>query len=226
MCRDFVRVVVRCFAVLFLANSAFAQITPPTIVKGAMGALERQTGYFPQLVSVTNPGPDAYPGLRILVNDLPKDTETNIVRVANAHGFTNTVIPYFDFGPIAAGATVTFRVEFYVSNRLTLPDPNYAGIVQPKPLTPLAVAFVVVTNATYFQFHDGTNAFYSTFNTERDRFYYVQYSTNLVSTNWLTSLPAIRGTGSGVVWVDTGPPRTESLPTTNGSRFYRVIALP
>jgi hypothetical protein len=57
-----------------------------------------------------------------------------------------------------------------------------------------------------------------------NRLYYVQYSSNVnaLATNPLTALPAVRGTGSRVQWIDNGPPKTVS-PPASGTRFYRVL---
>jgi hypothetical protein len=62
------------------------------------------------------------------------------------------------------------------------------------------------------------------FSTTLGRRYYVQYSSDM--TNWKTALPAVMGTGSRVQWIDNGPPKTESLPSSESSRFYRIILLP
>jgi hypothetical protein len=62
------------------------------------------------------------------------------------------------------------------------------------------------------------------FSSEAGRTYYVQYSGNLIV--WKTAQPAITGTGTRVQWIDNGQPKTESAPSTEGKRFYRVIMLP
>jgi hypothetical protein len=212
-----------CFVILLAySTSLFGQ----TIARGPIGDVDFQTGYFPQSLTIGNNSPTNYPGIRVLVLDLPKDTETNIVRVANAYGTTTfgttNDVPYFDFGPIASGASVNFTVQYYISNRRTKPAPTYAVLVQTPPQLQLAAAFVVNTNATKF-----TNGiFYAEFLTQRDRFYYVQYSGSLTATNWSTSQPGILGNGAGAQWIDEGPPRTESKPGAVGQRFYRVVVLP
>jgi len=189
---------------------------------------DQQTGYFIQTVTVGNTSATNYPGVRVLVRDLPPDTqETNKVRVGNAHGVVNigssTNIPYFDFGPIAAGASVDFAVEFYISNRKLFPTPRYEVSVREPAITILPTSLLVTNNATRVE----AGKFFAEFKTDQGRAYYVQYNTSLTATNgWRTSLPNIRGTGDKVLWVDDGPPRTESLPSTVGSRFYRVIVLP
>jgi hypothetical protein len=214
---------VLCILVLFACVS---RISAQTVTAGPIGDVDPQTGYFAQSISVGNNSATNYPGIRVLILDLPKDTETNIVRVANAFGTTTfgttNDVPYFDSGPLPSGVGINFTVQYYISNRRTKPTPTFAVIVQTPPQLQLAAAFVVNTNATKF-----TNGiFYAEFLTQRDRIYYIQYSGSLTATNWLTSQPGLVGNGSGVQWFDDGPPRTESKPTAVGQRFYRVVTLP
>ena len=51
--------------------------------------------------------------------------------------------------------------------------------------------------------------------------YTVQYSSDL--TNWVNATPNITGTGSLLHWHDSGPPVTDSLPSTEPQRFYRIV---
>jgi hypothetical protein len=216
-------VVVRLSVLIVAAISVFGQFAEPTFTVGAIGPVDEQTGYFPQPLRVTNPGTTTYPGLRVLIRNLPVDTKTNIVRVANSHGLTNK-IPFFEYGTIAPGASVDFTVELYVSNRRTLPSPIYEVSVQePRPFFSTK-AFLVNTNATYFDMISGRPV--AQFKTLENRAYFVQYNTDLTATNgWVTSLPGLLGNGHTVQWVDTGPPRTHIPPMGPGSRFYRVILI-
>jgi hypothetical protein len=187
-----------------------------------------QTGYFFQFLSVANNSATNYPGLRVLVRDIPADTPTNMIRVANAHGLTNlsatiTNVPYFDFGPITAGQSVPFLVEWYIANRVQKPSPTFQTIVMPTPVFVVPTTMLVTNNATRVV----EGKFFAEFKSEEGRAYYIQYNSALTATNnWKTSLPPVRGSGATVQWVDTGPPRTESLPTATTQRFYRVIVVP
>lgn len=200
-----------------------------TVTTGAFPAVpDDQTGYFVQTVSINNSSGADYPGLRVLVRDLPADIATNVVRIANAHGLTNlsatiTNVPFFDFGPLAAGATLDFISEVYVMNRRTLPSPRYEAIVTPTFSLIIPPTLLVTNNAT--RIVDGK--FFAEFKSEEGRAYFIQYNSSLIATNgWITSFPPVRGTGSVVQWSDTGPPRTESKPTDAPRRFYRVVVVP
>jgi hypothetical protein len=214
--------------IALLCASWLATTQAQTISAGAIANTpDDQTGYFFQLLSVQNNSGTNYPGLRVLVRDMPADTETNIVRVANAHGLTNlsatiTNVPYFDFGPISAGQTVPFQIEWYIANRRTLPSPSFQAIVMETPLVVLPATLIVTNNATRIV----EGKFFAEFKSEEGRAYYIQYNSSLTaSNNWKTSMPPVRGTGATVQWVDTGPPRTESVPLATTQRFYRVLVV-
>jgi hypothetical protein len=57
------------------------------------------------------------------------------------------------------------------------------------------------------------------------RRYAVQYSSDNMVT-WKTANPIITAPANRVQWYDDGPPKTESKPTSTGSRLYRVMELP
>lgn len=54
--------------------------------------------------------------------------------------------------------------------------------------------------------------------------YRVQYSSDL--STWRDAASTTVGTGSGVNWVDTGPPETENSPGTVLTRYYRLRVVP
>jgi hypothetical protein len=216
------------FAIAILCATLSGTVRAQTISAGAIANVpDDQTGYFFQLLSVRNNSATNYPGLRVLVRNMPADSQTNIVRVANAHGLTNlsetiTNVPYFDFGPIGAGQTIPFQIEWYISNRRTLPSPTFQAIVMATPLVILPPTVIVTNNATRIV----EGKFFAEFKSEQGRAYYIEYNNSLTSTNeWKISMPPVRGTGATVQWVDTGPPRTESLPLTTTQRFYRVLVV-
>jgi hypothetical protein len=62
------------------------------------------------------------------------------------------------------------------------------------------------------------------FNTLTNRAYYIQYSPDL--SIWKSAHPPLIGSGSGMQWVDNGPPKTESAASIQTNRFYRVLLAP
>jgi len=173
-----------------------------------------QTGLFEQTVLVTNTSSTTIAGVQMFILNLPVD-----VLVYNASGSTNG-IPYVQYNlPLAPGATVSFLIEYYRANR----SPNFqpAFLVQEiLPVTVTATGSVLAINSTNLI----NGRFLIEFTATPGRTYAVQYSSNLL--NWVTATPNIVAPANRVQWYDDGPPKTESLPSSVGSRFYQVIELP
>jgi hypothetical protein len=177
----------------------------------------RQTGLLFQTVTVSNSTPLPFAAVRLSVSNLPP-----VVRVWNANG-TNAGLPYLLHNEtVSAGGTVTFTVEYYVSDGHTLPNPAFiadvvpvSGAVAPAG-TPLAITKSIILT-------DGS--FMVEFKTTLNRVYYVQYRPDM-GAPWKTATPAIIGNGTSVQWIDSGPSKTDSSPNTVPQRFYRIIYLP
>jgi len=203
------------------ALSNEAEITvleyPPFIV-GSMdtnSVLMRQTGLFQQKITVSNPTSGTLRGIRILITDLPVGAS-----VHNATGKTNGV-EYIQYDlPLLPGATVAFQVEYYVPTR-AVPSPTIATrLVLGEPFPDLEGTPVTIRRLLPFQ----TASYLVEFGSEPNRDYYPQYSPDLI--HWRTARPALRGNGSSIQWIDNGPPKTDSAPDVQTSRFYRIISVP
>jgi len=156
--------------------------------------------------------------IRVLIFDLGVDSLGNPIRVNNADGTNAAGVPFVIFpGTIAPGQRVDLALEYYVSDRKTVPAPRLvtevvSGLLPVPSGTTLDVERVQVFNGR----------FHVDFKTIAGRLYYVQYAVSIAGP-WETSFPPVAGTGSTVQWVDNGPPRTSSLPGGAGSRFYRIL---
>ena len=180
-------------------------------------ALNRQTGLFEQDIIATNNLSTTVAGLRILVTNLPP---TWVVR--NATGQTNG-LPYLlhNFS-VAPGQSVQLRVQYRIPDRNPNAQPGYLveALYSPEfPPQPAGSSFVVSPRLTLA---DGS--FLLEFSSLLDRSYSIQYGRAM--SNWITIVPALRGNGSRVQWIDYGPPKTEKPPLLESQRFYRVILLP
>jgi len=177
--------------------------------------LVRQTGLFQQKVTITNPTPDTLRGIRLLIADLPVGAS-----VHNATGKTNGV-DYIQYDlPLLSGASVAFQIEYYVPTR-AVPSPTISiQLILGEPLPDLEGTPVTILRFLPFQ----TASYLVEFASELGRDYFVQYSTDL--THWKTARLALRGNGSSIQWIDNGPPKTDSPPNFQTSRFYRIISVP
>ena len=177
--------------------------------------LNPQTGLFEQTVRLTNSSPNTIAAVRLFIMNLPAD-----VQVYNASGSTNG-IPYLQYNlPLASAATVDFLIEYYRANRQTIPQPVF--VVQ--EIIPVSVTATGVVLAINRDVQLGSGRFLIEFSATPGRSYAVQYSSDMV--NWITAIPIITAPANLVQWYDDGPPKTESKPSTIGSRFYRVMLQP
>ncbi len=202
-----------------LSNEAeFTVLEYPPFTVGLMdtnSVLMRQTGLFQQKVTVTNPTPGTLRGIRLLIADLPVGGS-----VHNATGKTNGV-EYIQYDlPLLPGASVAFQVEYHVPTR-TVPSPTISTrLILGEPLPDVEGTPVTIRRVLPFQ----TASYLVEFSAEQGREYHVQYSPD--STRWKTASPALRGNGSSIQWIDNGPPKTDSAPDFQTSRFYRIISVP
>lgn len=184
-------------------------------------AADPQSGLFRQQITLINPGAIKMDGLQVLVHGLTNDTLGQAIRVQNATDSTNNV-PFVFYGPLEPGAAANLNVEFYVADRRTWPTPDYEPqIVPPRIYTATGGILFTITAPRY---HNGTMLV--EFETIAGRQYYIQYADAISPGTWKTAMPPISGTGSRVQWIDNGPPKTESLPADQTSRFYRGLLMP
>lgn len=177
----------------------------------AAPAIDRQTGLIKQSIRITNNGTSIVDKFRLFVESLPAD-----VSLWNRHGLVNS-IPYIDYlQPLAVGASVTISLEYFRANRdanftptfrlalttATVPNPNPGGVIN------MALRVVQMSGSGIL----------IEFATETGKSYSVEYSDDM--TTWKVSQPVIQGNGTKLQWIDSGPPKTESLP--GASRFYRI----
>jgi hypothetical protein len=81
---------------------------------------------------------------------------------------------------------------------------------------------VVFFNSVNARQPDGS--FTVSFDTILNRSMIIQYSDDMKS--WITVNPPVAGTGERVTWVDDGPPKTQSHPRDELTRYYQVILGP
>ncbi len=126
-------------------------------------------------------------------------------------------------GTEIAGATdPTFTIAAVSSNDVGSYDvlvssqcdtvPSGSALLSLRPGLPLSLT------SGHF---DSEGAFVIEFGTSCGGTYLVEYSSDLLS--WKTSPQTATGNGLSVSWRDAGQPATESMPTRQQNRFYRVV---
>jgi len=195
---------------------------PPITATSAVDSssvIFRQSGLMSQTVTVNNPSPIPIQAVRLTIQNL----QAGIV-VYNASGTNGLSQPYVQHNfPVPAGGSVTFFIEYYVPDRVTIPAPTFLAELVPvsAPINPAGTVQSILRNPPVVLV-DGSVLI--DFATLANRTYYIQYSADMAT--WTTVVPAVIGTGSTRQWIDNGPPKTESHPSTAGARFYRVLLVP
>ncbi len=175
--------------------------------------LNRQTGLIEMLVQVRNNAATNVPAVRVDASGLPVNTY-----LYNASG-TNAGNSYVLHNAALAGnSTVNLLLEFY--RLVRAPLTNYT-------LTPLAVPAVSVTppvtaGPTITNYVMVAGGFMIEFPATIGKTYTIYYSPDTTFSNAMAAQPAIVAPANRVQWIDNGPPKTISHPTSVPSRYYRV----
>lgn len=199
-------------------GSAFLEIvSTPEGTLSAAGPLrpDRQTDLLLQDYTFTNTG-KITSAFRIYVRGV--SGVSGVVTLWNAHGTENGV-PYVDVTtPLAPGASVKLTLEYRSADRATLPAPVFevVGLTAAPPPAPTGLQIALVPRASI-----ANGDVLLEWESETGKTYHVQYSSDAAT--WHTAQPPIAGTGNRVQWIDNGPPKTESHPSTVPARFYRLV---
>ncbi|MEN9574263.1 MAG: hypothetical protein RL514_2118 [Verrucomicrobiota bacterium] len=186
-------------------------------------ALQSQTGATEEALPILNPASSvsSVTFLRISFFDLGVDSLGNAIYLLNATG-TNNGVPYILIPTaIAPAGNFPLNVDYYVSDRITSPRPRLVIEVVSGgyPATPAGTTLAV----DRISLNQGRVTL--DFLSRAGKTYYIQISASPLGP-FDTSFPGVAGTGGPLQWVDTGPPRTASLPTALGTRFYRLLQVP
>ncbi len=188
---------------------------PPTVTVVGKLTLNLQDGFQWLTNVVCNP---VEAQAKIMVVSIHNITNSSI-RVVNATG-TNNGVPFVaSAGAIQPGTCWTNVIKFYDPLQvaffpvLTVDAVDSIGA---GPEVPVGTPQPIFSGRFL---RDGT--FLVEFSTVAGSTYYVQYSSDMQ--NWNTVFPPYAGTGQHFQFVDSGPPQTQSLPSTSTTRFYRVL---
>jgi uncharacterized repeat protein (TIGR01451 family) len=193
-------------------------------------AFDPQTGFFEESVTVTNIGSAVVHALRLYIGNLPGG-----VSLYNATG-TNNGVPYVEYDPpyntpilpypiYTTNCSVTFVLEFYVSNREQFTNSLTAVAIVPPTAATMPAGTVITSTITPDNRNPSDVRYLITFNSVPGRTYSIEYSDDDMVT-WNIAVPSIVASANVTQWYDDGPPETDSKPITLSSRFYRVILQP
>jgi len=202
---------------LVILDSASPIATTTQSPSASIGGIYfRQTGLMEQIVRVFNRSALDFKAVRVVVHGLQPHA-----RVFNATGTNDAGEPYIEYNhPLAPGAFVDLTIEYFVSDR-SIPSGTltFEAVESPPPFDPAGTVQEITRS---LRLADGS--YLIDFATSAGRTYYLQYSADLI--DWRTARPPVSGSGGGMQWVDNGPPKTEIHPSTQSTRFYRVLLAP
>jgi uncharacterized repeat protein (TIGR01451 family) len=176
------------------------------------------SGRLEQSIVLSNAGPTSVDSARVIVTGL-----TNLL--SNAVG-TNNSHPFVTYAStLGSNQSVYLLLQFY-PNQSAFPFTNSqlqaVGVTMPD-LTP-AAGLIPTNVALIVKLPSGGMVL--AFPSLTNRTYTVEYTSNLLSTNWLAAQPLTWTPANYTYWIDYGPPETVSHPTNTPMRFYRVFLNP
>ena len=183
----------------------------------------------PGLTNVSAIGAGHYHSLAVVESGPPAFRSALVDRVV-AQGITSYL-----YAPAVGARPLAYQ---WKRNGLVIPGATNALLtLAHSPLEDAGMYSVTVTNAfgtatssevrvevAPFVIRLDHSKFLLGFPTVAGHRYFIQYSSNL--STWQTAQPPLTGTGAEVPWIDSGPPKTETHPSLEAKRFYRVLTGP
>lgn len=182
-------------------------------------SLNLQDGLFTHRVTLTNDNPSELAGFRLLIEGLPGD-----VQVYNAQGTTPGGSFYIDSNNnLGAGESVTLTIEFFRPDLDPRFTPSYAieAVYTNDPAEPAPAATGADLDRVLVL---PSEDFLLEFTSSPGENYAIEYTHNMRS--WHRVAPSITANSNRTQWIDAGPPKTISHPSSVAVRCYRVVTLP
>jgi uncharacterized repeat protein (TIGR01451 family) len=203
------------------AQVATAITVPQFGILASNATLNPQTGLYEEQVVVTNTSAGTVLGVRLYVDGLPSG-----VQFYNASG-TNAGRPYAQYNSsLNPLQTVTFTLEFYNPRRVAFTNSLDAeAITTPLMYATNSTGSVAITRVFMDTRTTGQPRFVIEFNSVPGNSYTIIYSDDNMVT-WKAATPSVTAGANATQWYDDGPPETDSVPGTHGTRFYAIIPNP
>ena len=158
-------------------------------------------------------------GLRLHVDFSAYLSAHPSLRLYNATATTAPGIAHVDHPfPMAVNDAIAVKLSFYTSTRL-FPDPFAPTLtVETLPSSALPDTNGNGVQPRMVNLPDGNKLI--EFPAEAGKWYRVRYSHDMV--NWYDSPVPLQAGANRMQWIDSGPPFTQSPPSSVPSRFYIV----
>ena len=184
--------------------------------------VDLQSGLFVSKVTVTNHNSEPIPAFRLYVNNLPGDVWVYNAHGTRAIGTPPAMVPFLlQNRPLAADASLTLAIEFF---RPSLdPDftPHYEIELLPVPESEPASATSGIPVTRNQRLSNGD--YLIEIASIPGAVYAVEYSHDM--TAWTRVVPSVTAPANRLQWIDNGPPKTASHPSTAPARYYRFVLI-
>jgi hypothetical protein len=174
-----------------------------------------QTGLYVETVLVTNLTQIPIPGFLAEVTKIPTG-----ITLYNSQGTTNGY-PFVTYNyPVTTGGVIPITLEFNNPKRIAFTN----GLV----IVPFMGSYPTNSSTTtniiqvYYNYYTN-NSYVLDFQTTPGHTYSVLYTPTYQGSNtqWKIAQPSTTATANYTIWIDSGPPNTDSKPSD--SRYYELI---
>lgn len=191
---------------------------PEAALAGTTTQLNRQTGLREQILKLSNPTTATVPAYEILIRGLPPGVQVYNASTVREDGTVVITI----LRPMLPFSELEVIIEYYSVDRLPVElNPQITTAVILSPPAPLAGDGNSFKIDRMLRLPEG--GMLIEFTSQPGQVYEVEYSSD--GTQWRSCGQQIRAAGNRVQWIDRGPPFTDSLPSAQASRFYRIREL-
>ncbi len=175
--------------------------------------LNPQSGLMEQSLRLSNPGPAAVAGGRVVFPALAQ-------QLFNAAG-TNNGQPFVTLTrSLETGESADLRIEYFVPDRVAFPNPTIEALAVPA-YVPRPANGDVINGLRVVRLEGGELLI--EFPAEPGQVYEIVYADEVTLSDPLRALPSVTATGTRVQWMEAGPPKTSRRPDEISARFYQVI---
>jgi hypothetical protein len=205
-------------------NLANGTQDPTPLQVGAVGALNRQTGFFELTVNIANTTPAPISGFRLHTDYSAYLAAHPSMRLYNATRIISPGIAYVDFPyPVALNTVTSVKLSFYTNNR-QFPNPFTPSLrVETLEASDMPSTTRVGVQVDRIVLLADRSALLE-FSSVAGRWYRIRYSSDMA--NWFICPTPIQAGNSRMQWIDSGAPFTSSHPSSAPSRFYLVEEIP
>lgn len=202
------------------ATTAVIRAADTGLTMLAAAKLAMQSGLLIDQVKVSNSNATVVPAFRLYVKNLPPDVKVHNAQGEGLRGEPAQTVSYLLYNqPLEPGAEISLRVEFLRPSR----DPGFRPVYEiellPVPETDAAPATEGISVTRMMTLPGGDQLIEIA--SIPGATYAIEYAPE--TSGWIRVTPLVTAASQRLQWIDNGPPKTRSHPSTVPRRFYRFV---